>query len=76
MNAPLPYALLQAHGPASAAAATPVAAEAATQRRTTPGTAGAQRLVWQSRFGTIEIEVVGQTVYVNGDAVHPASIEE
>jgi hypothetical protein len=64
MNAPLPFALLQAlaHAPA------PASSEPARAL----GPAAAQQWVWHSRFGTMKIEVVGQTVYVNGDAVQPA----
>ena len=61
MNAPLPLAWLQPgqEQPARAAAG-PEA----------PG--AARRMVWHSRHGTIEIEVIGQTVYVNGQPVQPA----
>jgi hypothetical protein len=31
----------------------------------------AQQWVWQSRFGTIVIEVRGKDVFVNGDRVTP-----
>lgn len=68
MNAPLPVAWLQPspEQPARAAAGpdTPEAPEAA------------RRMVWHSRHGTIEIEVIGQTVYVNGQAVQPATSPE
>jgi hypothetical protein len=66
MNAPLPYALLQARERPHASQA-PAAA---------PGEPVVQRLVWHSRYGTIEIEVVGQAVYVNGDVVRPAQTSE
>jgi hypothetical protein len=64
MNGPLPPALLRAGGPSDAPAAD------------APGVPGAQHLVWHSRFGTIEIKVVGQTVFVNGEAVQPAQDRE
>jgi hypothetical protein len=34
-------------------------------------TLGIQRYVWQSRFGEILIEVIGDRSYVNGQAVEP-----
>ena len=37
-----------------------------------PNAPDARRMVWHSRHGTIEIEVIGQTVYVNGQRVQPA----
>lgn len=37
-----------------------------------PDAPDARRMVWHSRHGTIEIEVIGQTVYVNGQPVQPA----
>jgi hypothetical protein len=32
---------------------------------------GVQRYVWQSRFGEILIEVMGDTAFVNGQRVEP-----
>lgn len=85
MNAPLPLAWLQPSEdrPAQAAAdpewsgapgapGVPSAADAPDA----PGAPAARRMVWQSRHGTIEIEVIGQTVYVNGQAVEPAPSPE
>lgn len=34
-------------------------------------TVGVQRYVWESRFGTILIEVIGDKTFVNGQAVEP-----
>lgn len=34
---------------------------------------GILRYVWQSRFGPILVEVVGQQAFVNGDPVEPAA---
>ena len=34
-------------------------------------TLGIQRYVWESRFGEILIEVIGERSYVNGQAVEP-----
>jgi hypothetical protein len=33
---------------------------------------GIQRYVWESRFGSILIEVVGEQTFVNGSRVEPA----
>jgi hypothetical protein len=33
---------------------------------------GVQRYVWESRFGAILIEVIGEEAFVNGDRVEPA----
>lgn len=35
-------------------------------------TEGVQRYVWESRFGSILIEVVGEDIFVNGGKVEPA----
>ena len=35
---------------------------------------GVQRIVWESRYGPILIELVGDRVLVNGQAVVPASL--
>lgn len=88
MNAPLPLAWLQPSEdrPAQAAAdpewsrapgarAAPSAPEA-PDAPDAPGAPAAQRMLWHSRHGTIEIEVIGQTVYVNGQAVQPAPSAE
>lgn len=84
MNAPLPFAWLQPSEdrPARAAAGPEVpgayeahAAHAAPTRpdaANAPDAPDARRMVWHSRHGTIEIEVIGQTVYVNGQPVQPA----
>jgi hypothetical protein len=34
---------------------------------------GAQRLVWDGRYGQILIEIIGGEVRVNGDVVEPAA---
>jgi hypothetical protein len=34
---------------------------------------GLQRVVWESRFGPVVIEVIGQQTYVNGRLVEPAT---
>ena len=36
---------------------------------------GVLRYVWESRFGSILIEVKGNRAYVNGQAVEPAEAE-
>lgn len=60
MNAPLRPELLLASGRAAAPAAQPGLPLA---------TAGVQRIVWESRYGRILIEVEGDEVRVNGQAV-------
>jgi hypothetical protein len=35
-------------------------------------TEGVQRYVWEGRFGPMLVEVVGDTIYVNGQRVEPA----
>ena len=35
---------------------------------------GVQRYVWESRFGAILIEVVGEQAFVNGSRVEPAHL--
>jgi hypothetical protein len=35
---------------------------------------GVQRYVWESRFGHILIEVVGEQAFVNGSRVEPAHL--
>lgn len=37
---------------------------------------GVRRVVWESRYGPILIEVVGDTVMVNGKPVEPACLPE
>lgn len=61
-----------------------VQSDAAVAEVDTPGGAGAsgwrhvgamvgcERHVWHSRFGVIVIDVVGQTIHVNGSRVEPA----
>lgn len=67
MNGPLPPALLRAgEQPPTRTAGAPGA----------PGAPAVQRVVWHSRFGTIEIEVVGETIFVNGEAVQPSHARE
>ena len=36
-------------------------------------TPGVQRYVWESRFGKILIEVIGEQTFVNGQVVEPMS---
>jgi hypothetical protein len=35
-----------------------------------------QRIVWESRYGPILIELVGDAVLVNGERVEPANLSE
>lgn len=63
MNAPLPPAWLRAGAPPG----TEGVAESGAPTGPAP-----QRMVWHSRYGSIEIEVVGQAIYVNGEPVQPA----
>lgn len=60
MNGPLPPALLRA------------GEQPPTGTTGAPGAPAVQRMVWYSRFGAIEIEVVGKTIFVNGEAVRPS----
>jgi hypothetical protein len=58
-------------------AAAPDAAEQAAspaQPRLDLDPAGVQRIVWESRYGPILIEIVGDRVLVNGQPVEPASL--
>jgi hypothetical protein len=64
MNGPLPPALLRA------------GEQPPTRTAGAPGAPAVQRVVWHSRFGTIEIEVVGETIFVNGEAVQPSHARE
>lgn len=45
--------------------------EAAEQVSLPLATPGVQRYVWESRFGNILIEVVGEQSFVNGERVEP-----
>ena len=58
-------------------AAAPDAAEQAAspaQPRLDLDPAGVQRIVWESRYGPILIEIVGDRVLVNGQPVESASL--
>lgn len=57
MNAPIPEVHLRSPSP---------------QEELPLTTAGVYRLVWESRFGPMLIEVTNGVVYVNGSAVEPA----
>lgn len=35
-------------------------------------TDGVQRYLWEGRYGTMLLEVVGEAIYVNGQRVEPA----
>jgi hypothetical protein len=48
-------------------------AEATPQSPLPLSTAGVQRYVWESRFGAVLIEVIGDRSYVNGQLVEPAA---
>ena len=66
--------------PADPAAAPFPAAEAAPQGASAPqprldlDPEGVRRIVWESRYGPILIELVGDTVLVNGERVEPACL--
>jgi hypothetical protein len=49
--------------------------EATPQTELPLATEGTLRYVWESRFGTMLIEVADGTVKVNGQAVEPAQAE-
>jgi len=49
-------------------------ASPAAQPRLDLDPAGVQRIVWESRYGPILIELVGDQVLVNGEPVEPASL--
>jgi hypothetical protein len=46
--------------------------EPAAQRALPLAAEGVQRFVWESRYGPILVEVVGDRAYVNGQWVEPA----
>lgn len=57
--------------PAAAGAGAP-----APQPRLDIDPEGVQRIVWESRYGPILIELVGDAVLVNGERVEPANLPE
>jgi hypothetical protein len=56
--------------------AAPGAAAPAPQPRLDLDPEGVQRIVWESRYGPILIELVGDAVLVNGERVEPANLSE
>ena len=85
MNAPLPLAWLQpakdrptreATGAAAPEAARAPGSSSAPNAPSAPDAPQVRHMVWHSRHGTIEISVIGQTIYVNGQAVQPAPAAE
>ena len=58
MNAPLREEVLKLREP-TPQASLPLAAE------------GVQRFVWEHRYGSMLIEVIGDEVWVDGEVVHP-----
>lgn len=62
--------------PASPALPVPADDASAPQPRLDLDPEGVRRVVWESRYGPILIEVVGDTVRVNGKPVEPACLPE
>ena len=64
------------HMPHNPPPAAPGAAAPAPQPRLDLDPEGVQRIVWESRYGPILIELVGDAVLVNGERVEPANLSE
>jgi hypothetical protein len=62
LNAPVPLAVLARHE------------RDGEELQPPPGPHATQHFVWESRFGSIVVDVIGDQTFVNGELVEPAQL--